>query len=100
MASSSSLLFFFVRLGEGATTDAPSLADGDGIFQNSRGSFGMSFLIFFFCVAFAFEAELGAALYAIDLVRRFFWTKLWIESSYGCEVNIFASNKVENPWRF
>lgn len=81
---------------DGAAAGAPSLATGCGIFWNSRGFVRG----FFFRGAFAFVAELGIALYAIDLAWQFTWTKLWIESDSSYVVSIFSSNQVVVSWKF
>ncbi|KAK2657980.1 hypothetical protein Ddye_011032 [Dipteronia dyeriana] len=73
-----------------AAFGSPGFAGCAGVFRTSRGFVKGCFVIPL-DVCFAFEAELVAAVYAIDYAWTFGWCRLWLESDSTFVVDILHS---------
>ncbi|KAK0608762.1 hypothetical protein LWI29_035530 [Acer saccharum] len=69
-----------------------------GVFRTCRGFIRGCFAIPL-GVCFAFEAELAAAVHAIDYAWTFGWHRLWLESDSTFVVNILLSRSRKVPKR-
>lgn len=78
---------------------APGLATCGGVFRNSRGFVQGCFSIKM-GIAFAFEAELLAAILAIEAAAERNWCHLWLECDSTYVVNLLKSKSKEVPWPF
>ncbi|KAK0572334.1 hypothetical protein LWI29_030054 [Acer saccharum] len=84
---------------DGAAFGSPGLAGCAGVFRTCRGFVRGCFAIPL-GVCFAFEAELAAAVHAIDYAWTFGWHRLWLESDSTFVVNILRSRSRKVPWRW
>ncbi|KAK0575059.1 hypothetical protein LWI29_033415 [Acer saccharum] len=84
---------------DGAAFGSPGLAGCAGVFRTCRGFVRGCFAIPL-GVCFAFEAELAAAVHAIDYAWTFGWHRLWLESDSTFVVNILRSRSRIVPWRW
>lgn len=64
----------------GATMGAPSLDGYGGVYHNSR-VFVKGWFAFSFDVGFAFEAELWAAIHALEFAQWYGCSHIWLESN-------------------
>ncbi|XP_057779536.1 uncharacterized protein LOC130998119 [Salvia miltiorrhiza] len=84
---------------DGSALGAPGNIAVGGVF---RDNFGWVRGCFHFKggVGFAFEAELLAAIYAINIADNRGWRSLWIEADSTYIVNLLNSRSNDVPWRF
>ncbi|KAK0599983.1 hypothetical protein LWI29_010426 [Acer saccharum] len=84
---------------DGAAFGSPGLSGCAGVFRTCRGFVRGCFAIPL-GVCFAFEAELAAAIHAIDYAWTFGWHRLWLESDSTFVVNILRSRSRKVPWHW
>ncbi|KAK3213082.1 hypothetical protein Dsin_017788 [Dipteronia sinensis] len=78
---------------------SPGLAGCAGVFCTYKGFVKSCFAIPL-DVCFAFEAELAAAVHAIDYAWTFGWRQLWLESDSTFVVDTLRSRSRKVPWRW
>ena len=82
---------------DGSALGAPGPSGAGGIFRNARG-FSKGCFAFSTGEAFAFVAELQAAMFAVTMASERGWSHVWLESDSTYVVNLFKTRSTEVPW--
>ena len=84
---------------DGAAFGSPGLAGSAGVFRNCRGFIRGCFALPI-GIAYAFEAELVAAIHAINYAWDRGWKHLWLETDSTYLVYLFKRKSKVVPWRW
>lgn len=82
---------------DGSALGSPGTAGYGGLFQNARGFLHGAFTGSL-GTAYAFEAELMAAIYAINKAFEVGWRNLWTETITIYVVHMLCSKDLLVPW--
>ncbi|KAK6138812.1 hypothetical protein DH2020_027447 [Rehmannia glutinosa] len=84
---------------DGCVYKAPRRCVAAGVYRNCRGFFTGCF-IQNIGVGFAFQAELMAAIFAIERGYRRGWRKMWLESDSTYVCDLLSSRSLKVPWKY